>query len=151
MKKSGNLIFLASLVAFFPSFLGTAAVESAGESKGDEQSDAAQLPKAFFPELHLVEMKLSGSMCLACLRNLEKIVSELPGVESFAVLEKKPSRSSVPDGMNGVESKLVYDRSKVRLAELKTMILSKGYIMYKINDKPVASLDCIHATKEAKN
>ncbi len=122
--------------------------ESSGDKPVQETPFSAQAQNLLSPDFHLVQMKLSGSMCLACLRQLEKKILERPGVEKFAVLEQKPSRSSLPDGLNGVESRLVYDRSKVRLSELKEMIMSKGYIMYRITDKPVASLD-YGAGKEA--
>jgi copper chaperone CopZ len=92
------------------------------------------------PSGHLktVEMKISGSMCLACLHELEKRLKELPGLSKAKI--EYPGDNYYNAYLQTVAASFAratisYDPGLVDLDNIKAMLRSQGYFAFKVIDK----------------
>ncbi len=89
------------------------------------------------PDFHKVQLRLSGSMCFACLNTLKKKLKQVYGVEKVRV--EKPINNLfqpyAPDVSSWAEAAMIYDVAKVGLTELRAYMRSNGYVSYKVVDK----------------
>jgi hypothetical protein len=82
-------------------------------------------------------MRLSGSMCFACLKDLDDNLHKLPGVAKSKV-DKQPLsyyNANSPDIGTWAQGTIIYDASKLPLDVLTTAIKQSGYHAYRIEDK----------------
>jgi hypothetical protein len=89
------------------------------------------------PEWHRVHMRLIGSMCVACLKDLEVSVQHLPGVNAFHTAHAPVSMISAlaPEMNNWVDSVVIYDGKKLPITTLRQFLKRRGYNTYHLEDK----------------
>ena len=80
-----------------------------------------------------VQMRLSGSLCIGCLIELERKLKLMPGVVRAKI--DLPGMGSFYDGYSGpsatglITTTLSYDPSKISLEQLEDFIRTQGYSM----------------------
>jgi len=82
-------------------------------------------------------MKLSGSMCLACLKELERRMTALTGVKQVKI--EYPGDNlyefySLPGGASYASATIRYDASLESLDALLGFLRGQGYHPYKVLD-----------------
>lgn len=102
------------------------------------------------PVYRKVQLRLSGSMCYACLNTLKKKLKQVYGVEKVRI--EKPMANLfqpyAPDVSSWAEGVMVYDQARVGLNELRSYMRSNGYVSYKVVDKNLD--EPLEAFKEGK-
>lgn len=91
---------------------------------------------------HRAQLRVSGSMCYACLHEFQEKLKQVYGVERARVerTEQVSIQSYAPDLSNWADVVLFYDANKVEMIDLKVFIRTLGYSPYKLVDKTVDSL-----------
>src|SRR5262249_38328156 len=89
------------------------------------------------PEWHRMQMRLSGSMCIACLKDLEDALRRLPGINRIRI--ERPmatfTQAVSPDVSNWAQGVVVYDEKRIPAEYLRNVIRGNGYHSYHIVDK----------------
>ena len=82
-------------------------------------------------------MRISGSMCIACLKELAENLQKLPGVDKARVEKSQTNyfQPYSPDVTNWADGIVLYDSKKLPLDYLRDAIRQGGYHSYKIVDK----------------
>lgn len=106
----------------------------------------AQEPASY----HQARMRLTGSMCFACLHELQEKLKQIFGVERVSV--EKSNKVSIqtysPDLANYADADIVYDAGKVDFIDLRAYMKVNGYFPYKVSDK---SIDALPAERKKKS
>jgi hypothetical protein len=115
-----------------------AAPATAGSSATDAQAAPAADPKQS-PEWHRARMRLSGSMCMSCLKALQDEFMKLPGVQAIKLRREKSNAFELysPELSVWADCIIVYDQKRAPLAGLRSVMKQEGYYPYQINDKPL--------------
>lgn len=94
------------------------------------------------PNYHRAQMRLSGSMCYACLHELQEKLRHVYGVERVKVekTEQVSLQASAPVLPSWADGVVFFDSSKVDLQDLRAYIRTLGYFPYKVSDKSVDSI-----------
>ena len=94
-------------------------------------------------------MRISGSMCIACLKELEENLRKLAGVDKARVEKSQTNyfQPYSPDVSNWADGVVLYDSKKIQLDYLRDAIRQGGYHSYKIVDK---NLDRTPEVKDLK-
>lgn len=94
------------------------------------------------PSYHRAQMHLSGSMCFACLHELEEKLLDVYGVERVRIERSEQTSISVyaPVLPNYADAIVFYDASKVDLVDLRAYMRAHGYFPYKVSEKTVSSV-----------
>ncbi len=89
------------------------------------------------PEYHRTQMRLSGSMCYACLHDLHEKLKKTNGIERLKIDRPEQGfyQPYAPDVSSWAQAIIVYDAVRLPLDELKSVIHNNGYHAYKIVDK----------------
>lgn len=101
------------------------------------------------PSYHRAHMRLDGSMCYACLHELQEKLLRVWGVERFHVekAEQVSIQVYAPALPSFADGTVIYDSHKVDLNDLRAYMRSSGYFSYKVDDKEVDSLPPAGAKK----
>jgi copper chaperone CopZ len=113
---------------------GTA--RSGGDVKAEQAGTARSAPTAE-PAWHRMQMRLSGSMCPACLKELTDNIKKLPGVIllKFERPQAVFTTAVSPDVSNWAEGCVIYDANKLAIDYLRDAIRQNGYHSYRVLDK----------------
>jgi len=89
------------------------------------------------PEWHRLQMRLSGSMCIACLKDLEDNLKKVAGVDRVRIQRPQTNfyQPISPDVTNWAEAVAVFDGKRVQLDALRELIKQNGYHSYRIVDR----------------
>lgn len=87
--------------------------------------------------LHVVTMRISGSLCYSCLLDLEKTLKRVEGIVEVKVDKERKTafQPFSPDLSNWASASLRYDSSKTSWNELRSVIRVHGYVPYKVSDR----------------
>lgn len=89
------------------------------------------------PVWHRLYTRLSGSMCYACLKDLQESVAKLPGVAKIKV-ERGPQsfyQPVSPDISSWAQAAIVYDSEQLDFEILRASIKQNGYHPYRMQDR----------------
>jgi hypothetical protein len=102
-----------------------------------EPAPAADLKQP--PEWHRARMRLSGSMCMSCLKALQDEFLKIPGVQAIKLRREKSSSFELysPELSVWADCIIVYDQKRAPLAGLRSVMKQEGYYPYQVNDKPL--------------
>lgn len=94
------------------------------------------------PSLHRAQMRLTGSMCYACLKELQDKLKVVYGVERAKVekTEQVSIMAASPAMSNWADAWVFYDAKRVDLIDLRAYIRTNGYFAYRVVDKEVNSV-----------
>ena len=94
------------------------------------------------PALHRAQMRLTGSMCYACLKELQDKLKLVWGVERTKVekTEQVSIMSASPAVSNWADAFVYYDANRVELVDIRAYIRTNGYHSYRVLDKEVSSV-----------
>lgn len=112
-------------------------VESKGPASAAAEPAATETPAKKPPQWHRMRMRLSGSLCTACLYDLMRVMNNRPGVTEF---KAKPARgvymSGVSPDIGGwADAVAIYDAAKTTAVEVRYAIKTHGYHSYKVVDE----------------
>lgn len=105
-----------------------------GRSSGPVSSGATSTSRRDAPpQVTAVEMKISGSMCVACLHELEKALKEIPGVEKVKIQHPPDNYYEFFQAGQSTWARLnlSYDAAQVSLDGIKAVLKTKGYHVFK--------------------
>lgn len=110
---------------------------SAQEEKKPVVVTEEQLSETQTPDWHRVQMRLSGSLCYACLKDLEDNLEKIPGVWRAKIDRAKPNYFSAvsPDIQSYAEGVVLVDEKKLPIENLRAAIKQNAYHSYRIMDK----------------
>jgi copper chaperone CopZ len=98
---------------------------------------AAPAPAAGPPILHRLSLRLSGSMCYACLKDLQDNLLKYSGIEKVRV--DKPTQNFFqgvsPDVSSWAQGIIIYDEKQIPLEYVRMAIKKHGYHSYRVVDK----------------
>lgn len=88
---------------------------------------------------HLVHMQLRGSMCPACLLELQQQIAHLPGVQGVNIVQaKSPEKGTAELRLDKfAESIEVIDEKRISVDELRWEIKQKDYNSAHVVDDPL--------------
>lgn len=113
-------------------------------TKAPTSADAQTTPAPeSAPEWHRLQTRLSGSLCIACLKELESKLKGVYGVQ-FTRVEKAPVQynSSISPELGGwANGVIVYDAKKLPLDDLRSIIKQNGYHPFRVVDAYVSPSD----------
>jgi len=94
------------------------------------------------PAFHRVQMRVTGSMCYACLLEFQEKLLQIYGIERARVAKSEQISVSAysPAMANWADAILFYDASKLDLLDLRAYMRGSGYYPYKMVDKEVAEV-----------
>ena len=94
------------------------------------------------PAYHRVQMRLTGSMCYACLLEFQEKLKQVFGVERARVAksEQVSIQAYSPDLSNFADAVFVYDANKLDLLDLRAYIRRSAYSPYKVVDRIIESV-----------
>lgn len=95
------------------------------------------------PQYHRVQMRLTGSMCIACLHEFQEKILQVYGVERAKVEKSEtPALQIYSAGTVGnYADGIVYiDASRVELIDLRAYMRVLGYHSYRVEDKATGEL-----------
>lgn len=111
--------------------------------KGDKpepkpaQAEATAVAPSGDPVYHKASMRLSGSMCYACLKDLQDALLKVTGIEKVRV--EKPQvnyfQPTSPDVSAWANCVVVYDERLLTLDGVRFAIKSHAYHTYRVTDK----------------
>lgn len=112
---------------------------SADQTQAAAPTDSTQAPAAPSgpPDWHRIRMRVSGSMCASCLKDLDRDMHKVKGVWDLKVV-KPPTNIMLdisPDMEDFAEGVVVIDANTLSLDALKEAFKSSGYNMYHIVEK----------------
>jgi copper chaperone CopZ len=114
----------------------TTAQTATGENTSPPKQDLSDAPKT--PEYHRVQMRLSGSMCFSCLKDLDESLQRIRGVLQVKI--DRPERNYyqpyAPEVSSWAVGTVYYDAAILPLDALRAEIKDHGYHPYKIVDAP---------------
>lgn len=89
------------------------------------------------PSWHKLQMRLSGSMCYACLKDLEDFLKKVPGVSKVKVEKPAPSyyQAMSPDVSSWADGVVLYDAERVPMEVVRGAVKQGGYHSYRVVDK----------------
>jgi hypothetical protein len=89
------------------------------------------------PELHRARMRLSGSMCMACLHTLEEKLRQVQGVEDAKIRRTQGNYfQPVPQELSTwADALFIYDEKRLSLNDLRYTIKQYGYHSYQVSDQ----------------
>lgn len=102
----------------------------------------ADLATADLPVYHQANLKMTGSLCYACLLELQDKLKQIYGIER-AKIEKNEQVSLQSTSAllpNYADAQIIYDASKLDFLDLKVYIRANGYFPYKVVQKSISSL-----------
>ena len=110
-------------------------------AKADKLSTGAPAAKPAAGEAparrHKVQMRLSGSSCLACLKELEMKLKALDGIYNVKIDFPGDNLYDALPGMAWAQGTITYDPARINLATITTMSKNLGYHPYRIVDKEI--------------
>lgn len=89
--------------------------------------------------MHRLKMRLAGSMCAACLKELRKKLEGFKGIEKVKIdypVITHSTRYSSAGAMNWAEASIDYYPNLAPLGRLKLYLRNQGYNPYRIVDRP---------------
>jgi copper chaperone CopZ len=88
------------------------------------------------PEWHKLGMRLSGSACLSCLKELEKKIAAITGVKSAKVHPPEQTYHSyeAPLTLQTSTAEIIFDANAVSADALRIFLKQKGYYPFKVVD-----------------
>lgn len=94
------------------------------------------------PAYHRAQMRLTGSMCYACLHEFQEKLLEVYGVERVRVEKSEQTSISAyaPVLPNWADAIVFFDSSKVDLQDLRAYMRANAYFPYKVSEKTVDSV-----------
>ena len=104
-------------------------------------------------ELHKLQMRVSGSMCLSCLLTFEERLNKVYGIERAKVVRSAglSVQAFSPDLSNWADATIYYDSARISQADLRAYAKTIGYYSYKALDKLADSLPPLAETKSGRN
>jgi hypothetical protein len=117
-------------------------IKIAGYAEGREVEIIDPVPSKEQPEYHRVYMRLSGSMCFACLHTFEERLKQVLGVERVKIVKgtQVTVQSFSPDMSNWADATIYYDARHVNLPDIRAFSKNNGYVSYRVLDKLADSL-----------
>ncbi len=104
--------------------------------------DGAAVPDDKPGAYHRAEMRLTGSMCYACLKEFQDKLKLVLGVERTRV--EKSNQASIqsfsPGLQNWADAVIYYDANKLDFVDLRAFMRRSGYFPYKVVDKETDSV-----------
>jgi hypothetical protein len=94
------------------------------------------------PAYHRAQMRLTGSMCYACLHELQDKLLDVYGVERVRIEKsEQPSIAAyAPVLPNWADAIVFFDSTKVDLQDLRAYMRANAYFPYKVTEKSVDSV-----------
>ena len=91
------------------------------------------------PAYHRAQMRLTGSMCYACLHELQEKLLDVYGVERVRIEKsEQPSIAAyAPVLPNWADAIVFFDSTKVDLQDLRAYMRANAYFPYKVSEKAV--------------
>lgn len=101
------------------------------------------------PEYHRVYMRLSGSMCFACLHTFEERLKQVLGVERVKIVKgtQVTVQQFSPDLSNWADATIYYDAQHVNLPDIRAFSKNNGYVSYRVLDKLADTLPAEESNK----
>lgn len=136
-KLSQMCQFLPALIAFA---ICSGAYAEPPDTRVTEEVNGLVTPNLTPPNIancHHLSMRISGSMCITCLKELEKKVKELVGVADAKIDFDAMKAVHYFDAVNQDSAPITvdYDPNQISLQSLRTYLRHKGYRTYKIVDR----------------
>jgi len=121
---------------------GNQKLKIAGFSEGKESQVVDKDSLSDPPEYHRVQMRLSGSMCFACLHTFEERLKAVYGVERVKITKSTQMsvQSYSPDLSNWADAVIFYDAHRVDLPDIRAFSKFNGYTSYRVLDKVADAL-----------
>jgi len=116
-----------------------ASAPAATKSSGDLPAvqTAAPLSPGAPAREHRVQMRLSGSNCIACLMELEKKLKGMSGVTRVKI--ERPDEASAfyfgGPGASWSEATIIYNPDTAPLQQVMSLMRSQGYHPWKVQDR----------------
>lgn len=113
------------------------------DPKADKQDSAhakpAPAPTSGPPIRHKASMRLSGSMCYACLKDLQDALLKVTGIEKVRVDKPQVNyfQATSPDVSAWANCIVVYDEKVLNLDAVRYAIRTHAYHSYHVTDKPL--------------
>jgi hypothetical protein len=100
---------------------------------------AAQPAPTGEPVYHKASMRLSGSMCYACLKDLQDALLKVTGIEKVRVDKPQVNyfQPASPDVSAWANCVVVYDERLLNLDAVRYAIKTHAYHSYRVTDKPL--------------
>jgi len=113
--------------------------DSAKPDNAKPDAASSVLPAAqAIAHLRTAEMRLSGSMCMACLKELENRLKELQGVAKVKIeypFQKYYEYYLAPTMNQTARAVITYDSNLTSMPDIKAFMRIQGYHPYKIVEK----------------
>ncbi len=114
---------------------GTAPSAATASGTGQGAPPAETPTKA--PTWHKVQFRLSGSMCLACLKEMKEELSKVPGI--YRIKVERPQTNYFqpvsPDVASWANAVVLYDSERLPIEYLRGAIKQLGYHSYRVVDR----------------
>lgn len=109
-----------------------ASEQPAASSVAAKASEAAEAPV-----YHRLQARLSGSMCAACLKELQDNLLKVSGIEKVKIDRPTQNYFSAvsPDVSAWAQSIIIYDERRLPLEYVRAAIKQHGYHTYRVVDK----------------
>jgi copper chaperone CopZ len=115
--------------------------------KANKASDEASAPSTAAlpaeasaePAYHRLTLRLSGSMCAACLKDLQDKLLKVSGIDKVKIDRPNTNyfQAVSPDVSAWAQSIIIYDEHRLALENIRGAIKQQGYHSYRIVDKPM--------------
>lgn len=121
-------IFMAALLVFAALAPGQAVAKERKTSASEHLTDSGTATN--------VQMRLSGSLCVGCLVELEKKLKLMPGISRAKV--DIPGSASMYDNYSGpgamgiITATLSYDPNKISMDQVEDFIRTQGYTVRRV-------------------
>ncbi len=117
-------------------------IKISGYSEGKEVEIIDPPANKNQPEYHRVYMRLSGSMCFACLHTFEERLKQVHGVERVKIVKgtQVTVQQFSPDLSNWADATIYYDAQHVNLPDIRAFSKNNGYVSYRVLDKVADTL-----------